>query len=493
MRVQKRNPWLLSLGLVLAAMALSGTRAGADVTSDRPGSIVVWPKVIADGTRDTIITLTNTRNEQAQAHCVYTNAIGICRITQQLCTLDNANLSPGATQCPGGPADVCDLDWQTEDFDVILTRQQPTFWRVSTGRVDNPLQPADATCDDFGDPLRQSCPGFFLIGQVKPPVQPFRGELRCIQVAADGTPVAANGLKGEAVIETLANGQISEYNSINIRGTQGPNDPAVLELNGVDPANVGFNNYNACPEAVEMTHYAVGAEDLVAGTISPSACLLSGCPVTTEITVTPCRVDFEHAIPTAFQTFIQYTNEFEQTVSVTRNFQCWTNFTLQDLGFTNIGGSTFQRTRITNASSGLCIAGDAGEINTFCSQDSDCGGTSGVCAPPTGIISIFEEFHVSDAIPIPLVPSSVGATNAANAFSVDLGGNGTYARSGACRGDLSTACTDDSDCTTGKCRLSGATCTTSGDCAGVGDFCDLCMNDEMILQPDLVMPLPTTP
>ena len=68
MRVQKRNPWLYSLGLVLAAMALSGTQAGADVTSDRPGSVIIWPKVIADGTRDTVITLTNTRNEQAQAH-----------------------------------------------------------------------------------------------------------------------------------------------------------------------------------------------------------------------------------------------------------------------------------------------------------------------------------------------------------------------------------------------------------------------------------------
>ena len=28
MRVQKRNPWLFSLGVVLAAMALWGTQAG---------------------------------------------------------------------------------------------------------------------------------------------------------------------------------------------------------------------------------------------------------------------------------------------------------------------------------------------------------------------------------------------------------------------------------------------------------------------------------
>ena len=46
MRVQKRNPWLFSLGVVLAAMVLWGSQAGADVTSDRPGSVVIWPKVI---------------------------------------------------------------------------------------------------------------------------------------------------------------------------------------------------------------------------------------------------------------------------------------------------------------------------------------------------------------------------------------------------------------------------------------------------------------
>jgi len=488
MRVQKRNPWLFSLGMVLAAMALSGTRAGADVTSDRPGSIVVWPKVIADGTRDTIITLTNTRNEQAQAHCVYTNAIGICRVSQQLCNLANSNLIPGSTECPGGAADVCDLDWATKDFDVILTRQQPTFWRVSTGRVDNPFQGPSDHCVDSGDPLRESCPGFFLVGDVQPPVQPFRGELRCIQVAPDGTPIAANGLKGEAIIEELGTNQVSQYNSINVRGTQGPNDPAVLELNGVDPTNLAFNNYNACPEAVEMTHYANGADDLVAASIEPTACTVTGCPVTTEITVTPCRVDFEHAIPTAFQTFIEYTNEFEQTLSVTRNFECWTTFTLENLGFTNAGGSIFQRTRITNGSSGLCIAGTAGLINTFCTRDADCGVPNGVCAPPTGLLSIFEEFHSSDATPISLLTGigSGAGSNAANAFMVDADHNGSVAKAGACRGDLATPCTDDSDCTTGKCRNSGATCTDDSGCTGVGDFCDLCMNDEIILQPDLV-------
>jgi hypothetical protein len=68
MRVQKRIPWLVSLGAVLAAMALGTTQAQADVISDRPGSVVIWPKVIADGKRDNLIALTNTSNLQAYEH-----------------------------------------------------------------------------------------------------------------------------------------------------------------------------------------------------------------------------------------------------------------------------------------------------------------------------------------------------------------------------------------------------------------------------------------
>ena len=89
--------------------------------------------------------------------------------------------------------------------------------------------------------------------------------------------------------------------------------------------------------------------------------------------------------------------------------------------------------------------------------------------------------------------TSYRGANAANAFSVDVDRDGNYARSGACRDDLGTACTDDSDCTTGKCRLNGVSCTDDSDCLGAGNFCDRCMNDEIILQPDLVMPLPPTP
>jgi hypothetical protein len=522
MRVQKRNPWLFSLGVVLAAMALSGSRAGADVTSDRPGSVVIWPKVIADGTRDTLITLTNTRNEEAYAHCEYTNGIGLCSQSGANCTLPNVEApNPEFPACPGGPTDVCDLRWQTLDFDVILTRQQPTIWRVSTGRRDNPLQEGDAECDPDGG--SQSCPGFFNVGLVPAPAQPFAGELRCVQTARDGSALNANGFKGEATLETIAvaavdppagipvlSSQISKYNSINVRAVQPPSgDPSILPLNGVIPGNDDYNVYNACPEAVEFTGYSVGGEDLAAEVIEPAACAGTGCPVRTEVTVVPCRVDFEREIPTRFVLNIVYHNEFEQLASTGGVFNCWTTFSLEQLGFTNVAGSTFQRTRINPEGSGLCIEGDADLLNTPCSEDEDCVDvlpvSSGVCAPPTGVLAIVEEFHHSAAT---LAPAStiVPGTNAANPYSVDTNGDGTVGRAGRCRGAIdSTRCTADNECVgsgcaggscpAGRCRFSGAACSNNAPvtlCA-LGDFCDQCMNDEIRFQPDVITPIPPNP
>lgn len=515
MRVQKRNPWLFSLGVVLAAMVLWGSQAGADTTSDRPGSVVIWPKVISDGSRDTLITLTNTSNSTVFAHCVYVNAIGICRTSGAFCTLPSNIIGGTEPACPGGASDICDLDWSALDFGVVLTKQQPTIWRVSTGRIENPLVPADGSCENFG--LTQACPGIFMAftegapGQVNPMGTSFAGELRCLQVDSGGAAVAGNALKGEAIIETVSEGmvpipstQISEYSSINIRASQPPfADPSILPLNGVNPANgppLGdYNVYNACPESVEFTNYSVHAEDLVAADIDPAACDTTGCPVATEITILPCRVDFENDIATRFVVDIDYTNEFEQHLSVgPQAFNCWTNFRQTQLGFANLGW-TFQRTRINPSGSGTCIGGASALINTPCDEDADCvtapGATNGVCAPPTAVLALVEEFHYSD-VTVPIFPPAPGlapGTDAANPYSVDNNNDHFLGKRGSCRGDLSMRCTDDSECPTGKCRNSGAACTVAGGGCGMGDFCDQCMNDEIRFQPDVVVAPPPGP
>ena len=198
MRVLKRIPWLYGLGMGLAALAFWGTRAGADVTSDRPGSIVIWPKVIADGTRDTLITLTNTSNSTAFAHCEYTQGTGVCSLSPDFCSLTSSNSCPEIT---GGGPNLCVISCELRDFDVILTRQQPTMWRVSTGRRQNLLLGSGDECTtDPSLPPVQNCPGLFEGGLVPPaPGQAndpsefggFRGELRCFETSSDGSPLGA--------------------------------------------------------------------------------------------------------------------------------------------------------------------------------------------------------------------------------------------------------------------------------------------------------------
>ncbi len=474
MRVQKRSLGLTSLGVMLAAVALWGAPASADISSDKPGSVVMWPKVINDGTRDTIITLTNTSNVEAYAHCEYVNAAAFCAVTEGYCT-PGAEGSGGPGECPVAPGNACVPLWQTDNFDVVLTRQQPTFWRVSTGRQDNPFLPADGECDTtMGMPPLQSCPGLFPTGAILPVAPTFRGELRCVQTGPDGSLLGGNSLKGEATLVSyqegtaapLADTSVSTYNSINVEALDGPAVDGIVRLNGVE--------YSACPPAVEVSHYSSGANSLAAE-IDPSVCLAGDCPVQSEITLVPCRADFENEVGAAWTTQVFYYNEFEQRNSTGGPIDCWWNFDLRDLNYNPAGalGTDFQKSSIANGGGARCIRGD---FNAICNSDAQCG-PGGVCGPPTGILAIVEEFH-NTAASLAVPPTGTAGTAASNGYTI-AAANGSLERSGRCRGAITTSCTTDSQCPSGLCRIAGNICTTDVACPGAGDFCDRCMNDEI--------------
>ncbi len=495
MRVQKRSPWLAGLGMVLAVLALSGARARADISSDKAGSVVVFPKVIADGTRDTLISLTNTSNMQAYAHCEYVLGTGFCAISGNTCST--------LFDCTGGVGDVCETNWQLGNFDVILTRQQPTIWRVSTGRVFDPTLEGTGACQNFGtSPPRQKCPGFFLTmpddtgggaGVLPPPGSPFfRGELKCFQVNPDGSLLAGDWLKGEATIETLGSTQISTYNSINIQlADQAAESPSVVDLNGIE--------YNACPEAVEFTHFASGASNFVAEGLNASACTTSGCPVHTEITVVPCTENFAEPFGEQVAVNINVTDEFENPRSGGFTLNCWANVDAADFGAFSPLGSSVLNTRLSTpqGTSGRCR--DGANRGGVCTTDAQCG-VGGVCAPNPGILAVVEQFYDTDASTA-LSPTASTATAAVNVALVDLDHDPNdpdpIGRSGRCRANLAQQCAIDADCgATGLCRKTGATCMTDSDCA-TGDalldpinVCDRCLNDEMTLDPALLTGLP---
>ena len=367
MRSVKGKVLLSALCAAIWAMAAS---ARADVTVEEGASILYFPKVIADSTRDTVIQITNISNDLVFARCFYVNA--------QLTI-------PGVPEHPILNPPL----WLETDFQIRLTRQQPTHWLVSQGRPVDPFDqckkdskvcigiPGDGEIDPNGlgiDP-----------GAVPPVVDNFVGELKCVEVDASGTPIGGNHLKGEATItdierpEMSTTGDISKYNAIGIVGT---------DLAGATGNTLLLNNpesgepqgeYNACPAVTILNHFAEGAEDpvisgvglgrrcannpeelcfsdrdcmdtpcVVGGVCSDdgdpcvdnencgaaATCLLSG--VFTELTVVPCSQDFENQIPAAVTIQFLIYNEFEARFSTSTTVICWKNIRLEDIGNTNV-------------------------------------------------------------------------------------------------------------------------------------------------------------
>ena len=91
------------IGLAALACAACPGAAPAQVSSERAASLVVFPKVIADGTRDTLIQLVSTASVVAYVHCWYTNA------------------APTFPELPPGP--INPPLWATEHFDLSLVKE----------------------------------------------------------------------------------------------------------------------------------------------------------------------------------------------------------------------------------------------------------------------------------------------------------------------------------------------------------------------------------
>ena len=405
MRKMKRSPWLGVLGVLLAGAAIVGAaqRARADVTTDDAGSIVIYPKVISDGTRDTLIQLSSRSNMPAFVHCFYINTAGRCSTTTtQTCRLDR--------DCPA--AETCVRTCSENDFDVILTAQQPTMWRASTGRLES-QNPGPCrigqTCTCTTDIVsgQQVCPGLELSlgggnnATYAPPVgTEFEGELKCYQTDGNGFPVAGNALKGAATLETQPSGQTSEYNALTISANADPvhgvNQGQDLQLNF---SGSGIGEYNYCPANLVFTHHANQAVDA-----------FSNATVSTEITLVPCTELIEERVPTPVKVSIVGYNEFEQSLSFDAiSFDCYFSRSLADIptdgggAFDAMGGMLW-KTRVTPSSSNICLTGPNRGLT--CSTDADCDTMTGThltspegmslgCRPSPGVLGVVEEFYSS--------------------------------------------------------------------------------------------------
>lgn len=294
MRMVKWDGFLSGLW-VAAVLGVWVTTARADVTSEKAASVLVFPKVVANASEDTVILITNTSNQFIQAHCNYIDARLFDIVTGRPCER---------------PSVTCQPLWQETDFDIWLTRQQPTHWSVANGRR------VDLT-DGFGNDGSGFDPGHI------PPKPDFEGELKCVEVTASGEPVAGNHLRGNAVLFG-ASGDTSRYNAIGIEANPDAQPANPLVLDG--------EVYAACPEKLWLNHFAEGSDLLDEG---------GGLTAQTELTLVPCAQDLENQRPKSVTVQFLVYNELEERFSASTTVTCYLSELLNTLDFGGLNNSVF--------------------------------------------------------------------------------------------------------------------------------------------------------
>ena len=292
--------------------------------------------------------------------------------------LDASPEIPGVPVGPNNPRRCVE-----RDFTLTLTRQQPTMWRVSTGRLLNNFDQVTGACETVNvlGADRQTCPGIDP-GNVINVGTLFEGHLVCVQTDSAGAPVGGDALKGEAFLESVdaagLDGLISAYNAVSIsQGTDGPNTDSILNLDGVE--------YAQCPDALRFTHLAEGVADPVVPEVT----------ATTELTLVPCTIDYESQTPPQVTLQFGVWDDTELFQSTATTLDCWFNEDLSDIGsLWNPLRSTTYQTQV-RASTGLrCRGGNPDTEYTFCTDDAQCDG--GLCLPSSGLLGVAETFRVTE-------------------------------------------------------------------------------------------------
>lgn len=307
-RAQSPHASSRALRAAVCALLLAACAAPAfgESTTERSSSILIFPKIVYDGSRDTFIQISNTSNSMVHAHCFYVDATPICI---------------GSGDCLAGTCSGrCEPQWQEVDFSIWLTKQQPTHWAAGAGRFANP---ADEPCNR--NTHNYECDGAGLDPGRIPPVSsfPFQGELRCIEVDQSGAPISGNHLKGEATI-VGTDGDIARYNAVGLLGEPFTNngDNVLCLGGGVSDECPSGAEYRGCGQRVFFEHFAEGADNPIFGPTST---------VDTELTIVPCRADFERQDPTRITVQVLAFNEFENRFSLSFPVDCWRSVFLGDL------------------------------------------------------------------------------------------------------------------------------------------------------------------
>jgi hypothetical protein len=189
-----------------ACLLAAAVSVEAQVTSDQPAAILIFPKLVVDTAPerparvDTLIRISNVSTRPITLHCFYVNTNGHCRSAPG--TICDPYTLGAQNACD--PFDPCVPGWQETNFLVNITARQPVAWLASRGAT---LCEQSANPDEPCFPLGEGVPGpqgqDNLDSRVPPvPENPFIGYLKCIAVDRNEVPVERNDLIGETEIVT---------------------------------------------------------------------------------------------------------------------------------------------------------------------------------------------------------------------------------------------------------------------------------------------------
>jgi hypothetical protein len=257
---------LSCVAIVLSVLIAS--RTYGEISTDQPGAILVFPKIVSNDIEDTTIQITNATGFEVFARCFFIDGRPDV-ISQQ----------------PTG---------LVTDFQTTLTRFQPTVWVAGQGL---PPVPIDGRPDDL------------YPGPIPPVSVGFIGELRCIVVDESERPIARNALVGEASITNRVDSSTRKYKAMAVPGLPGNDGDNTLGLDDVE--------YSSCPRAILLSHFFDDAPDPI-----------TGVPLRSRLIVVPCSLDLENSVPGTSRLAIEVYNEFEDKLSTALSVVCFEDISL---------------------------------------------------------------------------------------------------------------------------------------------------------------------
>jgi len=249
---------------LIVGVSAVGWAAQNVANSSQKGSLLIFPKIEVGEFKDTLVEINNDFTKNVNLKCYWVD--------------EYQNI---------------------EDFEFILTRNQPAWFSARSG---NGMKGTEAV----------GVPPF--IGE--------RGELKCWAVDNEGIDqISFNHLYGNATIFNYYTGQSYEYNSWNFiaRGValgKTVGTPGLLLLTGESGA------YDACPQFLSTDFIAKGGVFPMDGWWEGGRVLFA---LETDLTLVPCKQDLrQDRIPTVTKAKYDIWNEDE--VKYTGAYQCFKCF-----------------------------------------------------------------------------------------------------------------------------------------------------------------------